>query len=241
MTISEKLKTVSDNVPKVYESGRDMGKSEEWSKFWDSYQQNGARTDYSHAFGRPWTEETFRPKYDIFVIDGSHMFFASKIAVDLEEFLKELGVKIVFKPTYSLYYGFLSSAFTALPTIDLSDSEGYSYATFAYCRNLKKIEKIIFKADVNDLTQWFDECVALEEIRFDGDKINCNIDIHWSTKLSAESIHSIFTALSDDVTGKTVTFPSTAPATYRATYGAEPDDSWSLATGSRSNWTFVLQ
>lgn len=243
-TISEKLKAVSDNVPKVYEAGRDVGKNEEWSSFWDSYQQNGDRRDYSYVFcGGAWTEENFRPKYDIIVNDGSYVFFRSKLTIDLGEFLKKLGVnvEIAIKENCSLYYGFHNSGFTALPVIDLSESTSYTYAPFTYCFNLKKIEKIILGGSgVQDMNQWFDYDEELEEIRFEG-KIKWDIDVHWSTKLSANSILSIFEALSDDVTGTTLTFPSTAEETFETYFADDPDISWSLMVSRYPNWTIVLQ
>ena len=40
MSIAEKLTTVAENVPKVYEAG----KKAEYDAFWDKYQNNGKRT-----------------------------------------------------------------------------------------------------------------------------------------------------------------------------------------------------
>lgn len=246
-TISEKLKAVSDNVPKVYEAGRDVGKNEEWSRFWDSYQQNGKRTDYRYAFGGKWDLEAFRPKYDIVIKDGGNMFNGFAPQIDLEAYLKELGVGITIAllKGKTIADGFFYSGFTALPTIDLSLTSANQSNLFAYAYYLKKIEKIILGDDgTQQMTKWFSYCNELEEIRFEG-KINCDVDIHWSTKLSADSIYSIFNALSDDVTEKTATFPSTAPATVNA-LPANGDasfaiDYWETLVNEHSNWTIVLQ
>jgi hypothetical protein len=44
--------------------GTEIGKQEEYDRFWNVYQQNGTRTNYSYAFaGESWTDEAINPKY----------------------------------------------------------------------------------------------------------------------------------------------------------------------------------
>lgn len=61
MSIAEKLTTVAENVPKVYEAG----KKAEYDDFWDAYQRNGTRTNYHTAFRTGWTDAIYNPKYPI--------------------------------------------------------------------------------------------------------------------------------------------------------------------------------
>lgn len=60
--LSQKGSGGTENIDKYIEQGR----QEEWSEFWDDYQDNGNRTDYQLAFrGIGWTSKNFKPKYDI--------------------------------------------------------------------------------------------------------------------------------------------------------------------------------
>ena len=101
--------------------------------------------------------------------------------------------------------------------IDISNGSG-TYV-LANCRNLVRIPKIIVNENVI-FTGWLTTCTALEEIRFEG-VIGKSLDIHWSTKLSAESYENIFKCMTVTVSGQTLTVPkSTAEATYNAKYGS---------------------
>lgn len=56
-------------------NGVTLGKSQEYNRFWDAYQQNGNRTNYTQGFsGYGWTDETFKPKYPIIANDARYMF-----------------------------------------------------------------------------------------------------------------------------------------------------------------------
>jgi hypothetical protein len=62
MSIAEKLLTIAENAPKVY----DAGKQDEYSRFWDAFQNKGERTFYWYGFsGYGWTNETIKPKYKV--------------------------------------------------------------------------------------------------------------------------------------------------------------------------------
>ena len=62
MSIAEKLTTIAENEQKVYEAG----KKSQYDEFWDTYQTNGQRTNYTYAFsGLGWTDNLYKPKYPI--------------------------------------------------------------------------------------------------------------------------------------------------------------------------------
>lgn len=60
MSLADKLTTVAENVPKVF----DAGKNAEYDRFWDDFQQNGNRTNYRYAFFN-WSDANYNPKYPI--------------------------------------------------------------------------------------------------------------------------------------------------------------------------------
>lgn len=99
--------------------------------------------------------------------------------------------------------------------------------------------KTILSLEVNGVTNFsnaFQSCTALEELNLSG-VIDINgFDIHWSTKLSADSLKSIINALSTTTTGLTITLPNTAQSNYEKVYGS---GSWATLVATRSNWTIA--
>lgn len=72
MSIADKITTIADKLPEVYESGKDAGERKAYDTFWDNYQENGKRTIYRYAFcGAGWNKDTFNPKYNITIPAGS--------------------------------------------------------------------------------------------------------------------------------------------------------------------------
>lgn len=75
----------ADKVSEVYNSGISSGKQSQYDEFWDNYQNNGNRTDYSYAFyGEGWNDTTFNPKYPLVITSANTMFALNNIT--------ELGV-----------------------------------------------------------------------------------------------------------------------------------------------------
>lgn len=72
-----------------YTEGETDGKSAERNTFWDSYQQNGQRTNYTYAFyGYGWYDDIYNPQYPIKPIHGNGIYNLSyitdtKVPIDL--------------------------------------------------------------------------------------------------------------------------------------------------------------
>lgn len=90
MSIAEKLLEVAENVPKVFEAG----KQAEYDSFWDKFQANGTRTNYDYVFaGNCWNAQNFKPKYDIVPESGVSMFrYWRATSFDFKAHLDSLGV-----------------------------------------------------------------------------------------------------------------------------------------------------
>ena len=97
MNWSEKLTTIKDNVPKVFEAGRQA----EYDRFWDRYQLNGTRSIYDNFFRADgWNEETYNPKYEIRAKSISALFQGANIT--------DTKVPIIYEGTYNtsnVFYG----------------------------------------------------------------------------------------------------------------------------------------
>lgn len=231
MTTAEKLVKVAENVPKVYKAGQ----KSEYDRFWDAYQQNGNRKDYTYGFsGYCWDDETFKPKYDIAPTSSAQSLFQYCQIADIKGICERYGVVLDLSHatiTNQLFYG--SSSVVYLPKIDLSNSQ--AYRTFYGCTQLKIIDELILSPTLNLDIEAFYNCGELTEIRF-GNTITKSIDIHWSKNLSMMSLKSIVESLSDTVTGQTITFPTTAESTYNS---ATISGRWKEIVASKPNWTFA--
>lgn len=218
MSIADKLTTIAENVPKVYEAGQ----KSEYDRFWDAFQQNGNRTDYTYAFrgynlyNCGWCEATFKPKYDLKITNGAYMFAQQKSIANLTQLLNKQGVKLDTSNATDLSYLFwASTSITHVPEINISSVKnstetsqiGLSYL-FGGMNGCKTIEKL----KMLDEGQFFPDSAFntlnnLENIVIEG-KFAGSINFSWSTLLTHDSLMSIINALKDyseDTSGKTYT------------------------------------
>lgn len=241
MSIAEKLTTIAENEQKVYDAGR----TQEWSDFWDDFQQNGNRTNYRNAFGSDinggivWTDRMFRPKYDLKVKQASAMFGKSTIK-NIKQSLIDCGVSLIDNAA-SLYYTFFESSTTHIPDLSNKAKTNIQNA-FNAATNLVWIDGIRV-AENCQCQNAFNNCIALEHVIFYGTIGTIGLNLKWSTKLDSESIESIIAALSDTTTSLTITLPTTAKATYYNAHSneyADEETAWSALIGTKSNWTISL-
>lgn len=129
MSIADKLATVAENVPKVFEAG----KQAEYDHFWDAYQDNGNRTSYLYGFmGYGWTDETFKPKYPLtFITNATSMFNYSSV----EHIDCELG----FDTYISLNSTFHKSKVKRISKFKSDHTITFPDNAFSSCTNLTDI------------------------------------------------------------------------------------------------------
>ena len=238
MSIAEKLTTVAENVPKVYEAG----KKSEYDKFWDSFQDYGNRVSYAYGFVG-WTLETFKPKYDIRPSNYSNLFLNTNIPVDLPAYLEEIGIELDLAgatASDSATNVFRGSKFTRVGEIPTTMSNNVNSICWG-ASNLVTIDKLILKDDgtqtfaVNN----FNSCNKLENLIIEGTIGNNNFNVQWSTKLTAASLLSILTALSKDSTlasGKSITLATEHQAVIEG--NAECLEQYNLAISA--GWTIAF-
>lgn len=215
MTTAEKLIKVAENEAIVKDAVEQLdlclkgGKvdGKSWyDEFWDAFQDNGNRTGYAQTF------------YNIGWNENT------------------------YNPKYDIVcvgnnYGlFGSSRITdTKKTINISSATNTDQL-FGYCKLLKTIRKLVVSENTPYGANTFRDCVELVNLTTEGTIGKNGFDLHWSTKLSADSLKSIINALSTTTTGLTITLPTTAQANYEAVYGS---GSWNVLTATRSNWTIA--
>lgn len=182
------------NIEKYIEQGR----QEEWSKFWDAYQANGALTNYSQAFyGERWSERTFKPKYSISPTSAAEMFRNSMLNIDLSSLCSELNINIDFSKCTNTTYLFYGSRIIRLPEIDLTSVNNIATREFGEMRYLKTIDKLIIKSDGSQrFSNTFTNDNKLENLTIEGTIGQNGFNVQWCP-LTHESLISIINALQD--------------------------------------------
>lgn len=208
-----------------YDQGHEAGKQDEYDRFWDTYQQNGNRTEYNMAFGGAgWTDETFKPKYPIKPTSAEITFHKSMLTTIPDGILDFSGVK-------NGYQTFRNGAFVTLPKIDISNCSEGTNMLIAYCPNLKKIKKLVVSERTNFNANAFNSLPSLEDVEIEG-TIAKSVSF-WSVPLlTNESVQSIIDHLKD-LTGATA-----LTLTFHATVGAKLTDTQKAAISAK-NWTLV--
>lgn len=219
------LDDMAENIPNVYEAGRQS----QYDEFWNAFQDDGARTDYRNAFFM-WDEDTYNPKYVVKPTTAEKMFYNSPI----QDIYKNGIVTIDFSNCAVLTDCFRFCSVKSLGIINLKRlTSTASSAVFAYCPNLHTIEKLILKEDGSiTFASWFTSVTKLENITIEG-KIGKAISFQWASLLTYDSLISIKNALLDvSETGTTRTITLHANAKAKLT---ESD----IAEITQKGWTIV--
>ena len=258
MTIAEKLTTIAENEPKVYDAGRTLGieegrtlgieqgralgieegKKTEYDAFWDSFQRNGTNQDTRNMFsGFGWTKDTLKPKYSV-VAKSTYMMFAyCGYNGDLADVFDKRGLTLKFElDPYNYQQGmlFFNSNVTAVGEVDLSPlNDKAQISSMFNTTKLTTIRKLIPPQCPLEKNCWGS---GLINLGIGGDIVN-TFDLTKCTKLSQDSIDSVMSWLSPDVSGKTVTFSKTAAV---SAYGSEENAVVYLESAKPTGWNVSL-
>ena len=244
MSIADKLVTVAENTPKVYEAG----KKAEYDKFWDAFQENGNRTAYSRAFsGRHWNEQNFNPKYRIAPTSATYMFenFNNdtlwenrRIRFDISKY--EIDFSTITDASYLFYNSRVEGLFC-----DLRNATKIFYAFGS--PNNGSIENLTIRVSekCTDYGYAFYYQTLTTRIIFTEDSvIAASVSFAQTGSLSRESIESIISAISETVTGKTLTLNKSAVNKAFETGTGLKDGAnsteWQALVATKPNWTISL-
>ena len=214
----------------------------EYHRFWDAYQQNGKRESYGQSFGYGWTNEIFKPKYDLKPISSAvQMFNASPFVGDLQAHLDSLGIVLDTSKCTSLASMFYNAkTLTRVGDIDITSASNAN-SIFYNCETLVEVGTFTTPDKTNfTFTNTFDKCSKLTTITFAG-TINNNINL-GACPLSRASILSVFTTLSTTTTGKICTFNKAAvDAAFETSAGANDgsaSEEWlNMVESVRERWS----
>ena len=232
-----------------YEEGVADGKQAEYDAFWDAYQDNGERTDYTGAFqGRGWNDKTFAPKYNIIVEDSGHNMFNGCKITDLKTILDERGLTLDTSKATGLsgVFGLDSGVdyvLIRLPEISAVSSPSLNYSFQRRC-GLVSIDKLILSNELaHTFTSTFLMASALTNLTIEGTIGQTGFNVSYSP-LNKASLTSIINALSTTTTGLTVTLRLAAVNDAFETSAGAADgstsDEWTALIATKPNWTINL-
>ena len=192
------------------------GRSDYYNEFWDTYQQNGKRTNYTYAFGFSgnsygWTDISFNPKYDINAThtNGLLQTFSNNSQIT--------DTKVPITAKYSIQAG------------------------FNYCSNLVTIRKLRLN-NVTNTTNAFTNCSKLANITVEGEWL---VSVSFSVcPLSRASIINQIEHLSASVSGQTITFKKSAiNNAFGIDIDDETTwtDEWKELRNSKPKWDFAYK
>lgn len=233
MNIAEQLRTIEDNVPKVYQAGFDDGAAaggggdNYYDTFWDAYQENGNRTQYDMLFaGLGWTKEIFKPKYTIRPgsAGNQYMMFARTGIEVLDETVLDTSQVTAFSMS------FYSSSFLKSVTIDIRNLKSFGDA-FNYDGEL---ETVVLKnvPETCNFTGGFSGCYKLTNFIVTGTIGGTTLDLSAASLLTDASVQCIIDHLKDR-TGTTA-----ATLTFHKTVGGKLTQAQKDAISAK-NWTLV--
>ena len=243
MTVAEQIARAKNDYDEVYAAG----KKAQYDDFWDKYQINGTQHDYKMMFaGRGWTNETFKPKYDIVpTTNATSMFQECSIKGSLKEILDELGISLrgVLVGVSNM---FVNTSFTELPELDFSRIN-YPASTFLNMQKLHTLSIILPTVQKVNWNTTFNACPELVNLSLKGKIYERNgyaINLSWSKKLSKASIINLIDCLDESVVDQYITISLTAVNNAFETSAGAADGStsaeWNALIATRSNWTINL-
>ena len=206
-----------------------FGMQTEYDRFWDVFQTNGTRTEYSYGFsGYGWTDETFKPKYDIRAGVSTGLFNGSKIT-DLVSALEKAGVGLDLSGANGASV-FRSPYITRVPFFVAPKTSTGTYM-FNGDTKLHTIEGIEC-SETTVYTNWFNGCTSLTHCIFSG-VIASDINMQWCKLLDEESLMSLVDCLVllEDSYSRTITLSPESWAILESV--KHPDDA--LGDGT---WTY---
>lgn len=211
MSIAEKLVIIAENQQSIYEAGVRAGQASSGSNdaFWDTFQQNGNRTDYGYAF-RLWDGSIFDPKYSIAPVgdyQAAGMFYGATNMGDLKTWFENKGIVLDFSNAGRLNETFRKCTASKLPIIDLSNCTQVTLA-FYDMPNLTELTMTNVRPDCT-FDRAFNYSHALTTLNISGTIGKNGLTFAHNKGISAESLRNVFNILEDKTSDTSTTWTVT--------------------------------
>lgn len=238
MSIAEKLTTIAENVPKVYQAGVD--------EFWKDIVKS--KVNWAYAFVQ-WGHEYLRPPVKITPANANIcQMFAScpnlKVVETTHFDLSQVQTAAETGNTGFAYAFYNCGSLEEVQDLKIGTVNPVSVFsnTFNGCRNLHTIGKLTV-AETTKYSNAFTLCNSLQNIEFAGTIGQDGLNLQWSP-LSKASIENIIDKLSTTTSGLSITLKksavNTAFETAEGLANGSSSAEWFTLVGSKTNWTISL-
>lgn len=205
MSIAEKLTTIAENVPKVFQAGYDKGKSE-------SGGSGENPLEYATSLYSAYRAVTFDDDDNELLLNVPNIGGLSDACYCT--FMNAKGIKkITLKGNVNknafAYQSFLQGS--SVVEVDFTEYNMIPTTMISFCNGAKQLVSLNGIFDMSQCTNangFFPDSQALREVRFKENTIGVNLSAAWVPNLSAESVQSIIDGLATVETAKTLTFNS---------------------------------
>ena len=223
MSIAEKLTTVAENVPKVYEAG-----------------QQDVLAGFTNNYTRTVFEYCFRDS-DWSGLDYEKTIKATSIIAAWQNYKGEYipanmdCSNLTIAANTAQWTCRWASKLKYFPDIKIPVVPKYG-GTWQGCTSLERIEAV--RCDENTVFDaTFADCSRLKYVGFLG-VIGQDLNMGTCSWLSKDGFIKVFECLSDTASGKTATFKKTAVSTAFGT--PESSTEWQNLVATKQNWTISL-
>ena len=226
MSIADKLTTIAENIPKVY----DKGKADVELKFWEMLTDNGNRIHFQYAFGSSdYTGYSYvKP---IKIKGNAQRIFYNYSGTEYPKNIdfSEIDTSKAYNSEYYSMWFRYGTNITTVPDMGIPALPGYP-DMYANMPNLHTI--VIVRSNENTMfTGTFASCPKLENITFEG-TIGQNISFSGCNELTHDTLVHIIEHLKDY--GETATHTLTIGSTNLAKLS---DTEKAIAT--QKGWTLA--
>lgn len=242
MSIADKLTTVAENEPKVFEAGKKAQNKEFWDDYLCALNNNNDAFNYFAGYG--WNARSFYPTQHIKPRGNATTMFGycSRIRdfLDLAGRLDECKVKLDTSGVTHATQMFTMSGITHIPKLDFTNVTATFDRVFNNCTRLTKIDEWVMSTKANAFNTPFNGCTELTDLTISG-TIYRSFDCS-PCPLTPESMKSVINALADyssENTGKyTVSFNSTCWTVLEADSTAPDGGTWKDYVYYTKGWNY---
>ena len=240
MSIQEKLTTIAENVPLVYEAGVAEGEFQYRQRWWENFCNTAAAQDYLF-YGKGWNDTTFNP-YGVVIKACKNYMFSDNTITNIPQKLIDGGASIDWSTTSTLLATFQACSSSVLPDVDLSTITSLT-RTFRSAQKATRLHIYNVRADCTFDTPFL-YLYEMRDFEMTGTIGQNGFNMPHSKVLSKASITNIINCLSTTTSGLSVTISKTAVNKAFATTEGGTDGStsaeWQALIATRSNWTISL-
>jgi hypothetical protein len=234
ISIAQKLITVADNVPKVFEAGKNSIVGDNRTNLSYYYQFLNANGEFN-VDDYVWDEETGE-EYPVYPEDDRTLWLENMDYPTATNKVTDFGEFYVVMREESLGWGVEHISAPIIKfngVVDMSNSKTTIRDAWYSNKHTEDVGTVIFPKDEMSHVYAFESFLGLKHIKVEG-KIRSSVYFSYCSELTYDSLMSIINALDNNVSGKKIHLNQNLVDRYFT------ENEWLSVIDSKPNWTFVM-